>query len=114
MLEIFSNVHDAMQVLKDIQMDNGDGDMLLGISRALGATWQSVPQDGSSIIKTIGGAIHDTLNGVGDLDEKVVGSLGEAASKVIESTGHAVKDSTTGIGNIFHGILASLSTSSIN
>ena len=73
-----------------------------------------MPQGGSSIIKTIGGAIHDTLNGVGDLDEKVVGSLGEAASKVIESTGHAVKDSTTGIGNIFHGILASLSTSSIN
>ena len=114
MLEIFSNVHDAMQVLKDIQMDNGDGDMLLGIGRALGATWQSVPQGGSSIIKTIGGAIHDTLNCVGDLDEKVVGSLREAASKVIESTGHAVKDSTTGIGNIFHGILASLLTSSIN
>ena len=52
-----------------------------------------MPQGGSSIIKTIGGAIHDTLNGVGDLDEKVVGSLEEAASKVIKSTEHAVKDS---------------------
>ena len=31
MLEIFSNVHDAMQELKDLQMDNGDGDTLLGI-----------------------------------------------------------------------------------
>ena len=34
MLEIFSNVHDAMQELKDLQMDNGDGDILLGIGRA--------------------------------------------------------------------------------
>ena len=105
MLEIFSNVHDAMQELKNLQMDNGDMDTLLGIGRTLGATLQSAAQGGSSIIKAIGGAIHDTLNDVGDLDEKVVGSLGEATSKVIESTGHAVKDSTTGIGNMFHGIL---------
>ena len=45
---------------------------------------ESVAQGDSSIIKAIGGAIHDTLNVVGDLDEKVVGSLGKAASKVIE------------------------------
>ena len=41
MLEIFSNVHDAMQELKDLQMHNGDGNTLLGIGRALGATLQS-------------------------------------------------------------------------
>ena len=105
MLEIFSNVHDAMQELKDLQMHNGDGNTLLGIGRPLGATLQSAAQGGSSIIKSIGGVIHYTLNGVGDLDEKVVGSPGEAASKAIQSTGHAVKDSTTGIGNMFHGIL---------
>ena len=88
-------------------MDNGDGDTLLGITRALGATLQSAAQ-GGSFIKAIGGAIHDTLNGVGDLDEKVVGSPGEDASKVIQSTGHAVKDSTTGIGNMLHGILGGI------
>ena len=66
---------------------------------------ESVAQGGSSIIKAIGGAIHDTLNVVGDLDEKVVGSLGKAASKVIESTGLEVKDSTMGIGNMFYDIL---------
>ena len=66
---------------------------------------QLAAQGGSSIIKAIGGAIHDTLNGAGDLDEKVVGSVREAASKVIESTGHTVKDSTTGIGNMYHGVL---------
>ena len=76
--------------------------------KALGATLESVSQRASSIIKAIGAAIHDTLNGVGDLHEKVVGSLGEAASKVIESTGHAVKDSTTSIGNMFHGILSGI------
>ena len=36
MLEIFSNVQDAMQELKELQMDNGDGDTLLGIGRTLG------------------------------------------------------------------------------
>ena len=29
MLEIFSNVHNAMQKLKDLHLDNGDGDTLL-------------------------------------------------------------------------------------
>ena len=110
MLEIFSDVRDAMQELKDLQIAHGDGDTLLGIGKALGATLESVAQGASSIIKAIGAAIHDTLNGVGDLHEKVVGSLGEAASKVIESTGHAVKDSTTGIGNMFHGILSGIGT----
>ena len=108
MLEIFSDVRDAMQELKDLQIAHGDGDTLLGIGKALGATLESVAQGASSIIKAIGAAIHDTLNGEGDLHEKVVGSLGEAASKVIESTGHAVKDSTTGIGNMFHGILGGI------
>ena len=46
MLEIFSDVHDALKELKDVQMDNGGGDTLLGIGRALGATLQSAAQGG--------------------------------------------------------------------
>ena len=60
MLKIFSDVHDAMQELKNLQMDHGDGDTLLGIGKALGATLGSVAQGGSSIIKAIGGVMHDT------------------------------------------------------
>ena len=48
------DVHDAVEELKDVQMDNGDGDTLLGIGRALGATLESVAQGGSSVIKAIG------------------------------------------------------------
>ena len=73
-----------MQELKDLQMDNGDGDTLLGTCRALGGTLESMTQGGSSITKAIDRVIHDTLNGIGDLDETVVGSLGDAASKLIE------------------------------
>ena len=69
-------------------MDHEHGDTLLGISEALGTTLESEAPGGSSIIKAIGEAIHDTLNGLEDLDEKVLGSLGEAASKVIEAKGH--------------------------
>ena len=83
MLEFFSEVHDAMQELKDLHMDNGDRDTLMKIGRDLGATLESVAQGGSSIIKAIDGVIRDTLNGVGDLDGNVVGSLREVASKVI-------------------------------
>ena len=71
-LGIFSDIYNTMQELKDLQMDNGDGDTLLGADRALVSTLESVAQKGSSIIKVIGGAIHHTLNGVEDLDEKVV------------------------------------------
>ena len=42
------------------------------------------------------------------MDEKLVGSLGEAASKVLESRGHVVKDSNMGVGNMFHGILGGI------
>ena len=83
-------------------MDSEDGDMLLEIWRGLGATLESVAQGGSSIISAIDVVIHNTLNGVGDLDEKVVG---EATSQVIESTEHTFKNSTMGIGNMFCGIL---------
>ena len=96
-----------MHELKDLQMDNEDGDTLLGIGKALGATLKSVAQGNSSIIKAIE-VIHDTLNDVEDLDEKVVGSLEEAASNMIESTGHAFKNSTTVIGNMFYGILGGI------
>ena len=96
-----------MHELKDLQMDNEDGDTLLGIGKALGATLKSVAQGNSSIIKAIE-VIHDTLNDVEDLDEKVVASLEEAASNMIESTGHAFKNSTTVIGNMFYGILGGI------
>ena len=42
MLESFSDVHDAMQELKDLQIDHRDGDTLLGIGKALGATLESI------------------------------------------------------------------------
>ena len=89
-------------------MDHGDGGTLLGIGKALAITLESVAQEGYSIINAIGGASHYTLNGVGNLKKKVVGSLGDAASKVIESTEHTVKDSSKGIGNMFHGILGGI------
>ena len=53
MLEIFWDIHDAVHKLKNVQMGNGDGDTLLEIARALGATLESATQGGSSIIKAI-------------------------------------------------------------
>ena len=38
--------------------------------------------EGSSIIRAIGGTIHETINGAVDHDENFVRNLGSAASKV--------------------------------
>ena len=70
-LEFFSDVHDTMQDLKALKMNHEDGCTLLGIGRVLGATFESVTQGGSFIIKATGRAIHDTLNGVEELEEKL-------------------------------------------
>ncbi|MEO0683466.1 MAG: reverse transcriptase domain-containing protein [Cyanobacteria bacterium J06649_11] len=108
MLNIFSEIHDAMEEVKEIQVQQGEGNLLMGIGKALGSAIQSASSGGSTIIGAIGGGIRDVLDGVGDLDEKVVGSLGDAASKVITSTGGAIKDTGSGIGNIFHGVFGGI------
>ena len=108
MLNIFSEIHDAMEEVKELQVQQGEGNVLMGIGRALGSAIQTASSGGSTIIGAIGGGIRDVLDGVGDLDEKVVGSLGDAASKVITSTGGAIKDTGSGIGNIFHGVFGGI------
>ena len=52
---------------------------------------------GGSIIREIGGAIHETLNDVGNFDENLVRNLRSAASKVNYSTGGATKNAGTGL-----------------
>ena len=81
--------------------------MVLG--EALGSVLHETADGGSSIIRAIGGTIHNTLTDAGNLDKKLLGSLGTAASKVFESTDGATKNTGRRIGNIFHGILDSIS-----
>ena len=108
MLNIFTYVQEAMQEVKQLQTNHGDGNVLLGIGRALGATIESLAKGGSTIKTAVGFALHGVLNGVGNLDEKVVNSFGTAASSIIHASGTAIKDTSTGIGNIFHGILGGI------
>ena len=49
MLEFFSDVHDAMQEVKNLQMDHEHGDTLLGIGKALDATLKSVAQGAAAL-----------------------------------------------------------------
>ena len=108
MLNIFTYVHDAIQEIKELQVEQGGGNVLLSIGRALGSTIESLAKGSSSIIRTIGSSLHDVLDGVGDLDEKVVGSFSSAATNIIQASGTAVKDSTTGFGNFFHNVLGGM------
>ena len=81
--------------------------MVLG--EALASVLHETADGESSILREIGGIIHDNLNDTENLDKKLVGSLGTAASKVFESTGGATKNTGRRIGNIFHGILDGIS-----
>ena len=78
MLEIILYTHDAIQEVKSFQANEGEGNFLLGLGRALGTAIEEAASGSSKIIKSIGGAIKDVLDRAGDLDEKVVGSIGDA------------------------------------
>ena len=84
---------DSLQSYKE----EGDGSISTGIGRVLGKTISSLASGSSLIIKTIGLSIHDALHGIGDLDEVVVGSIGNATSQVVTST-------TTGFAKMLDAI----------
>ena len=94
-----------MQELKDIQTKDGDGNFLINLEKVLGSALHQRADGGSSIIRSIRGSIHNTLNSVGNLDEKLVARLGIPALKVIDWIGGAIKNTGAGIGSIFHGLL---------
>ena len=73
-----------MQELKDIQAKDGDGNFLINLEKVLGSALHQRADGGSSIIRSIRGSIHNTLNSVGNLDEKLVARLGIPALKVID------------------------------
>merc|ERR1712175_60435 len=67
----------------------------------LGSAIHSLANGGSLIIKTIGEGLRDTFHGVGDLAEKVVGSIANATSNVIGASGASeILDSIGGPANI--------------
>ena len=71
--------------------------MIAGIGSLLGGAIHSLASGSSMIIKTIGEGIRDIFHGVGDLDEKVVGSISNATSTVISA-------GATGISQILDSI----------
>ena len=52
--------------------------------------------------------MRDVFEGVGDMDEKIIDSIGTATSEVIDLTGGAIEKAGTGIGNIFHGFFGEI------
>ena len=53
--------------------------------------------------------MKDVLYGAGDLDQKTIESLANAASNVTTSTGSAAERSLSGFRKCFHGILRGFS-----
>ena len=81
----------------------GAGDIIKGIGKVLGSTLSSIAKGGSIIIRSLGKGIHDTLEGVSDLDTHVVQSITNATTSVIDSTTSGLSkiiSSLGGLGNI--------------
>ena len=103
MTEIISYTQDAIREMQEIRQNQGGGNLLVGIVKAIGTVIEKAADGGSEIIKSIGSGIKNVFEGFGDMDEKIVTSIGSAGSKIIDSTGGAIKNTGTGIGNVFHG-----------
>ena len=59
--EVLMHVHNALQEVKRLQVEHGNGNVLLWIKKALGSTIAETAQGGSSIMQAIGGAIQNIL-----------------------------------------------------
>ena len=72
--------------------------MLAGIGSLLGGAIHSLASGSSMIVKTIGEGIRDMFHRVGDLDEKVVGSISNATSTVISAGASGISQILDSIG----------------
>ena len=65
--EVLMHVHNALQEVKRLQVEHGNGNVLLWINTALGSTIAETAQGGSSIMQAIGGAIQNVLDRPGEM-----------------------------------------------
>ena len=101
---ILNLVTESQQTMEEInQIANLDvnSDFANNFGKLLGKTISSISDGASHIIRAVGGAIHDGLDGAGDLDKAIVQSISNATGTIISSTGHAVKDAAEGAGSLF-------------
>ena len=82
LLALLARNKDNLEDLTNYRTE-GKGDIISGIGKFLGTTISALAKGGSLIIRSLGQGIHDTLDGVGDLDKAVVGSIGNATTNVI-------------------------------
>uniref|UniRef100_A0A7M5XFT0 Reverse transcriptase n=1 Tax=Clytia hemisphaerica TaxID=252671 RepID=A0A7M5XFT0_9CNID len=62
MLNIFSEIHDAMEEVKQLQMQHGNGDLLTGIGVGLGGILEGAASGTSQIIGALGSGIPRSVN----------------------------------------------------
>ena len=87
---------------------NRNGHTKINFGRALGGTIEAIAGGTSTIIQSLGRAMHQGLSGVGDLDRDVISSIANASGTILVSAGAATKDVTTGAGNFVHNALGGI------
>lgn len=90
--DIISYTHDAIIEVKNLQTNQGGGNLLVGIAKAIGTVFEEATDGTCEVIKAISGGMRDIFKGAGDMDEKIVKSIRTATSEVIDSTGGAIKN----------------------
>ena len=68
--DILARSQDTIQELNAMRNSDSDNNIAHSIGRIIGTTLSCLTTEGSYIIRAIGSAMHDGLNGLGDLDEK--------------------------------------------
>ena len=111
LLDVLARSQGTIQELNAMRNSDSDNNIAHSIGRIIGTTLSGLSTGGSHIIRAIRSAMHDGLNGLGDLDAKVVSSLGKAPGNVIKSSGEAIDHVSKSAGSFFHDVLGGLSGS---
>ena len=82
LLKLLARSQEVIEQLENFNT-HGQGLILKGIGSLLGSAIHSLASGGLIIIKAIGEGLRDTFHGVGDLDEKVEGSIADTTSNEI-------------------------------
>ena len=100
-LQLITATSQTITDMHETVTSDPSGNFIESIGKSLGHTLMSLGNSGSMIIKSLGHAIHDSIDGVSDLDKGLIQSLANASAVVLPAAGHALKDAGEGVSGIF-------------
>lgn len=101
LLQVPVRLQETVERLEAICANDNSNDIAVAIGKVICSTLSDNSSSCSSIIKAVGFTMHSGLSGLGNLNEKVINSLEQAAGNVINSSAKAFEHVSPGAGGFF-------------